>query len=181
MGSREPAAAEGSGGAGHLPRPGLSREAEYRGRSCCTALNKGLCPWHGVGGREESCQWGPGRGGTPTLQLHAHAALVVAHTESHSGTRVPTLAPRDGGSAHGHRAHAGTPGWRVSTWASCPHRNPSPSLWGSAHRRRAHPRMGDQHTGTVPTQPPAPRCGGQHTGTVPTLGWGVSTRAPCPR
>lgn len=58
-------------------------------------------------------------GGTPTLQLHAHAGTVtptalVAHAESHSGTRVPTQAPRGGGSAHGHCAHA----------------TPSPSLWG---------------------------------------------------
>lgn len=52
-------AAVGSGG-GQLLRPGLSQEEKYQGSGCCSALNKGLCPWHGVGGREESRQWGPG-------------------------------------------------------------------------------------------------------------------------
>lgn len=75
-------------------------------------------------------------GGTPTLQLHAHAGTVtptalVTHEESHSGTRVPTQAPPGGGSAHGHRAHAA----------------PGPSLWGRHHVSVGT--CGDTHGGMV--------------------------------
>lgn len=112
-------AAAGSGG-GQLPRPGLSREAKYRGSSCCTTLNKGLCPWHGVGGREESCQWGPG-GWYP----HPAASRPRRLRDTDSTRRTRGVTQRHT------RAHAGAPGWGVSTRAPCPC-SPRPLIVGTS-------------------------------------------------
>lgn len=109
-----------SSGGGQLPWPGLNREAKYRGRGCCAALNRGLCPWHGVGGQEESCQWGPG-GWYP----HPAASRPRGHGDTDSTCRT-------GGVTQRHtRAHAGTPEWGVSTRALCP-RSPQPLIVGTS-------------------------------------------------
>lgn len=97
----------------------LSQEAKYRGAGCCAELNKGLCPWHGVGGREESRQWGPGGvvpppcSFTPTqAPCHRQApvthAVTPQHKRAHASTPAPhcAAAPRGRGPARRHCAHA---------------------------------------------------------------------------
>lgn len=113
----------------------MAVQCRHWGAGCCAALNKGLCPWHSVGGQEESCQWG--RGGVcvglvvpPTLQLHAHTG-----TMSLPGTRYTRrVTPRC------QYAHADMPA-------------PCHALW-----------LGGQHAGTVPTQPPSPSSCHRHGG-----------------